>query len=506
MNKYLLYLSHKRRMSGLAEKVLNSEKLTKEEKEELKNQIFNNLDKEYFKFGKIAEAEVYISFFSYMSNDFGYDVSAIEKSLRGLTKIKKCYFLVTEETKKAAEEFKVKSEIKEIEIIKVETENFDNLYEILERIIEKESTERDKIVIDNTLGFRMITGVFYRFCIEKAIKLIAWHSEYEEWNGKIKRKPATDRLFVIEFPQLKNLRVISYVNKSIDKFKFSEGANLLDTINNSARANLLRELEEIFKNIFELDKEDFVERLDNFVNNRVFRDKEIEKIRENLKINFEKILSLKKGECDLVYNNIVLIYINKYFDDNLELKSLIFDRFLNSLNLKEHEKDDIKEMFETEEKSYLFYEAEIDDGKVLSIPERLFRTIEELKIEIPRRIEIRDRKIKLKKFEKDFEIDEKFTRNNVKNITNPEILRELVKRYELSKKEIEEIINKIKEKEGSELRNKEFSDLKNFIQKFNERIIERLKSAQIDVEKGMIVIDGDKLKRFKKIKIDDEYI
>lgn len=509
-------------MENLIEKVLSNQKLTPNEEKKLKDGIEKNLENEYLKLGEIKEARLYVSFFSFTAVP-KYDISAIDKSLNGLKKVERCIFLVTEETKKEAERFERElkrkyPKIKKVVIEEIKKDEFNDIYSKLDRIIEKERVienlygeenliKKEEIVIDNTLGLRMITGVFYRFCIEQGVKLISWDSDYKKLEKGFSRIPMSDRLVTVEFPQLKNITNLTYMNKAIDRFRFSEASLFLKSINNNERGEILEDLNIIFdiNDMIGLNRGQFTENLESFINkDRRYMNKEIGEIFKKFKSLFEKILGLEEEKLEEVYICIVYKYIQEYFKDmeDGELKNIFINNF--SKYMKDLKQEIVNKEF------WKNYSEMIDDLKnnenteICDEAEEILKNIESLKIDIPKRIEIKDRKIlHLKKFEKDIKLDRKFTQKGA----NQDILKTLIESYELSKEQVEEVIRKRNNTE-KEITSKQFYDLKNFILRFNFLVKEFLKSNKIDVNEDMISLGEEdvNLNSFKKIKIEDEYI
>lgn len=508
--------------------ILNYKDVTEKEVAKLKNLERLNRIEQAKKLSEVVEKTTsYISFYSFAITS-EWELSPIKKSLEALSNVKNCYLLATAETIEKAEEEKKKLEKSykrrdlKVEVFEVSSEEYENIYNSLEKIVNNSNNSPNDFIIDYTLGFRIISGVFYKFAVEQGIKLISWQTEHCSVGDRIYRIPATDRLNFIEFPQLRNYTTIKSINSSIKKFNFKESASLCRAINNFDRAYLLENLSKVFTLENMINDEDFLEEIEDFcdISLEKIKNKVIKNIASRFKKVFKEILDSKEEEkYDIIYPYIGYIFIKEFFKDEKE-NSCFFEiakeKYFESLkdfNFEDSEslEGDLEYFDVTYERNTMLTGDGKDDlFKIISSEvdledtEDIYKLLTEFKelikflpISLPKMVYLEGDKLYIKKYNIEIKLFGKFIRKS----TNVDILKMLLgkKNYTFSRKEICEFL------ELNEITSKKYLDLRKFIKEFNELILDELKKQNIKFENEFIPIE-EKLNQFKELKIAEEYI
>lgn len=509
--------------------ILNYKDVTEEEIVKLKNLEQLNRKEQNKKLSEVVENTTsYISFYSFAKTS-KWELSPIDKSLEALPKVKKCYLLATAETIEKAKDEKEKLEKSykkrglKVEVFEVSSEEYEKIYNSLENIVNSSNCLPNDFIIDYTLGFRIISGVFYKFAVEQGIKLISWQNEHCSVEDRIFRIPATDRLNFIEFPQLRNYTTIKSINSSIEKFNFKESASLCRAINNFDRAYLLENLSKVFtlENIINIGN--FLESIDDFskITLSILNNKVIKNIALRFKKLFEEILDIEEEneKFDIIYFYIGYIFIKEFFKDekmDSYFITLIKDKYFENLKNStfkdsqslEEELNEFKvnyegsSMLDDDRRDDLFdiISSESDLEKIEDIYKLLIEFKELIKllpISLPKMVYLEGDKLYIKKYNIEIELLGKFIRAS----TNSDILKMLLaeKNYTLIRKDIYKYLN------SDEITSKQYVDLKKFLKEFNKLILDELKKQNIKFENEFIPIE-EKLNKFKELKIAEEYI
>lgn len=331
---------------GAIDKYISNQSLNKDEDRILNNINIQNIQVQGKKIPQIDidNIDTYVSFFS-LAVVGKYEYSLLEKNLKIFNKIENIYFIATPQSLQDCEKEKNRLEEKDeninITIIEIESNNYDNIYHQL--LVELEFFDKSKILIDNTLGPRIIGYNLYKFSIDQGTKLITWQSS--QIKGFANRVPGTDTLNYIEFPQLKNSSVINNINKLIEEYKFIEASNLAKSINNMEEAIIYKELGKIFSIDVIFKFSTFYPKIKNFYDTYFLKN-----INSNLK---EKLDELKKDfkfyfEHDELSKKIAyLVIMVDFYKKNLKhaeiLKDIVLDMIFITMNLdKKEDKEKIK--------------------------------------------------------------------------------------------------------------------------------------------------------------------
>ena len=214
---------------GAVNKYISDQELNEIEESFLFNLRKINIEQQKEKISQIdIEAiDTYISFFS-LANIGKYEYSILEKNLQIFENIKNIYFLATpqsiEKCKAEISTMKILSNDINIEVIDINPNDYEGVYTLLLKEITNNDIENKNILIDNTLGPKMVGYSLYKFSIDQGTKLITWQSQ--NIKDSTKRVPGSDTLNYIEFPQLKNSIIINKINKFLESYKFQEAAEL----------------------------------------------------------------------------------------------------------------------------------------------------------------------------------------------------------------------------------------------------------------------------------------
>lgn len=550
--------------------VLDKNNLTLQEIKSLSNMVSKNIKNENKKLGDIiSETFSYISFFSFAATD-KWELSPIDKSIEALKNIKECFFLATPESLTKAEKKKEDLLMKfghkiNIKIIKISSDDYDEIYNHLENILTNSESAATNFILDNTLGFKMITGVFYKFAVEQGVKLISWQNEHCSIDERIYRIPVTDKLNFLEFPQLKNHNIISNINNLIADFKFKEAKGLCEAINNFDRAILLDSLANIFNLENILNSGKFLEAIEEFLENKlILKNKNMINLYNQATQIFNKILQMEMDN-DIKPFNVIYFYMGYNFIKSFLKDFKNDDDILRTLAIKtyyenfENEKSDISNLDkinfveeELEECWISNFELETNDLELnklddcpwiqneifLSIFSEIFDEDEitsdldkktkyiyniihlfdslkkELEISLPKQIYLENNNLNLKKFKLNILLKDKFIRSGGLNL---KILKFILNsnNYKVTKKEIDYITAKhIKLKNKSQndeikevaLSSKQFNDLKKFLIDFNNFIDSSLKEASLNINSPFVIIPNENLDKLKAIRISETFM
>lgn len=550
--------------------VLDKNNLTLQEIKSLSNMVSKNIKNENKKLGDIiSETFSYISFFSFAATD-KWELSPIDKSVEALKNIKECFFLATPESLTKAEKKKEDLLMKfghkiNIKIIKISSDDYDEIYNHLENILTNSESAATNFILDNTLGFKMITGVFYKFAVEQGVKLISWQNEHCSIDERIYRIPATDKLNFLEFPQLKNHNIISNINNLIADFKFKEAKGLCEAINNFDRAILLDSLANVFNLENILNSGKFLEAIEEFLENKlILKNKNMINLYNQVTQIFNKILQIEMDN-DIKPFNVIYFYMGYNFIKSFLKDFKNDDDILRTLAIKtyyenfENEKSDISNLDkinfvqeELEECWISNFELETNDLELnksddcpwiqneifLSIFSEIFDEDEitsdldkktkyiyniihlfdslkkELEISLPKQIYLENNNLNLKKFKLNILLKDKFIRSGGLNL---KILKFILNsnNYKVTKTEIDYITAKhIKLKNKSQndeikevaLSSKQFNDLKKFLTDFNNFIDSSLKEAGLNINSPFVIIPNENLDKLKAIRISETFM
>lgn len=320
---------------------------------------------------------------------------AFEKTLEIFDgKIKKIILLCTQQSASKLETFNFKG----IELIKDVIENPDDFntisYEI-RRKVENGDIDPDKIIIDTTLGFKMVSLAFYKLSTEMNIKSVNWKQVQfinKDKSGRDFIVPGSDFINVIENPKLENYKLYKDINKAVENMNFEAAAYLYNSINNNSTYKIYNILNSIFsyKNLNDYDS--FIEcikekselireikftRSDKEKFNRVFMI--LENMAEDTSSEYEdEIISLDKNNLEKKYNNQKGIVDGTKFSFNknngfflwkiiamevLKKRGIIDDKTIENI---------IEEEVEHEQFNYGFY----NQNKILGIKSKICDSIE----------------------------------------------------------------------------------------------------------------------------------
>lgn len=329
-------------LNSVIKSIFNHKEITEDEINNLK--IFVDLRLEYEKkrvsLDEAHEIKNYISFFS-LAHKSPYEKTPLEKTSFIFENIENIFFIITEQSKNKAEEFKrdLKKSFpnKNIELISMneneDAHDYEDVYKNLRDIFDKYNLHTEETLIDNTLGFKMTSAVFYRFCVEQGVKLISWQNKQITpiENGFAVRVPGTDSLHFLRYPQFENYSLLCDINTLISEFKFKEASYLCKAINNNEKANLLKILStwiniETFSNeeVFFSNIEIFSENC----NSLKIADPKLKDSINKISQFFKSLTSLKdkkERRNNYIFFTTVFIYFNIFYSNSREvfLKTLL---------------------------------------------------------------------------------------------------------------------------------------------------------------------------------------
>ena len=304
-------------IQGIIERYFSDKNsLSSEETEKLKRHIIGVIERERIKVEKGGSYNFtsLISFVSLASKD-EFDFSPVEKTLRVFGSIEKIYFLHTKESRERARKLREKllEERYGVELIEVDTGNYDQVYHSLSKVIGDQKygreVSRDEFLIENTLGMKMVSAAFSRFGIEQGIKLVTWQNEQlENKMGHLDRLPGSETLYLNKAPEMANYTSYNAIDRLLDSYDFFAAGKVFEAINNKEMSSIF----EVLGEIFSYDNIDDYERLLEVIKGSgvlEFRctNKKYSESLEKLKIFFKLLTEGKKDdECDL--NNLMENY------------------------------------------------------------------------------------------------------------------------------------------------------------------------------------------------------
>lgn len=232
LSEILNYLSNsdfdKNILTNLVNRKINFEKKKNENK--LKDLNINSL----------------ISFYS-LARLESFEVTPMEKSLRIFPNIKNIFLIVTKESKIFAEKYAKTFLNGQIKIYDIETGNYEEVYNLLRQIIGENNIKKENLVIDNTLGNKMTSAVFYRFGVEQDTKIITWQNEQIIVpSGMAKRVPGTDNFNFIKEPEFFNFNTYKNIDNLLKHYKFEEAQMLFEQLNNRDMTIVCKAFSRIF--------------------------------------------------------------------------------------------------------------------------------------------------------------------------------------------------------------------------------------------------------------------
>lgn len=154
----------------------------------------------------------------------------------------------------------------------------------------------DNIIIDNTLGFKMVGLAMYQISVEQNIKTINWKQQFKDGTNKI--IVGSDTYNLIKIPRLENYSLYKNINQTVEKCNFEALYILYSHINNYNKSIIFKFLNEIFDDTLRIDFNSFKERASNLLN-------EIYKLNLNSdeKKTFNKIIIIIKNIVEDIKNN-----------------------------------------------------------------------------------------------------------------------------------------------------------------------------------------------------------
>lgn len=513
---------------------------------EIKKLVDDNLLKESKKLEEInKEITVYISFFSLAKSE-PWEYSPLEKSFKFLKNLKKCYILATRESindaNKEKETLLMKNSTLDIKIIEISSDNYESIYATLEKdilgdVLDLEKFTRNNLLIDNTLGHKMISAVLYKFSVEQGIKLINWQNDHiRDKDSRIRRVPGSDKLNFLEFPQLKNFTVVSKINSLIENFKFNEAKNLCTAINNIERAELLTILSDIFNVDNMINLGEFIESIEN-INEQKFNisTKKSLEILDRIKKISKIILDLDAKDLDpigkIIHILIFCYFIKYYFLEkpyNAPFKVLLVDKLIEEVEDEGYDTSvfELGKINIYESIDDIFNEIKEDFEKILKInkidknPDDILESsiapiftnfdliIEDLVIPIPKVLLIENGILKIKKYNIEIPLEKEFKNYLPKKTSvNANILGKIIdsKEYKITKNELNSLA-----KNEEEFSGRNFNALKDYLKEFNRLILKTLKERGVNVNSNIIPLEikGHEVtfQPFKEFRVSDEYI
>lgn len=331
---------------GAVNKYISDQELHEIEESFLFNLRERNIEQQKEKISQIDidTIDTYISFFS-LADTGKYEYSILEKNIKIFKNIKNIYFLATPQSIDGCkiEIIKTKMSFRDfnIKVIDIDSNDYEGVYTLLLKEIINNDIENKNILIDNTLGPKMVGYSLYKFSIDQGTKLITWQSQ--NIKDSTKRVPGTDTLNYIEFPQLKNSIIINKINKFLESYKFQEAAELASSINNIEEADIFQKLGDLFTIDSLTSYDSFSFNIENFVdsvNSTKYKESIKDKLNPFIK-ELKKFLELEDEKIQCInFFSIIFDYFKEKFDENPIFKIIICDilKSTDALNKKEIEK------------------------------------------------------------------------------------------------------------------------------------------------------------------------
>ncbi|NLK61819.1 MAG: hypothetical protein GX287_00030 [Fusobacteria bacterium] len=293
------YKNNKKNMSKNDKKLLNSYEREIEENEKLDEAIIANLNLEKIRFKEeIVQFETIDTIISFLSIS-SQSIEAFEKTLYLFeNRIKRIMLFYTYESS-----YKLKRLEDEYKSIKFITKNISSVvddYSLLHYFIMSTIRDNrinyDNIIIDNTLGFKMVGLAMYQISVEQNIKTINWKQQFKDGTNKI--IVGSDTYNLIKIPRLENYSLYKNINQTVEKCNFEALYILYSHINNYNKSIIFKFLNEIFDDTLRIDFNSFKERASNLLN-------EIYKLNLNSdeKKTFNKIIIIIKNIVEDIKNN-----------------------------------------------------------------------------------------------------------------------------------------------------------------------------------------------------------
>lgn len=293
------YKNNKKNMSKNDKKLLNSYEREIEENEKLDEAIIANLNLEKIRFKEeIVQFETIDTIISFLSIS-SQSIEAFEKTLYLFeNRIKRIMLFYTYESS-----YKLKRLEDEYKSIKFITKNISSvvddyslLHYFIMSTIRDNKINYDNIIIDNTLGFKMVGLAMYQISVEQNIKTINWKQQFKDGTNKI--IVGSDTYNLIKIPRLENYSLYKNINQTVEKCNFEALYILYSHINNYNKSIIFKFLNEIFDDTLRIDFNSFKERASNLLN-------EIYKLNLNSdeKKTFNKIIIIIKNIVEDIKNN-----------------------------------------------------------------------------------------------------------------------------------------------------------------------------------------------------------
>ncbi len=262
------------------EDILIEEKITHE-----------NLEEEKIKFWKgnrekFQEVDTLIAFASLSSQR----KTAFSKSIEIFDgKIKELILICSEQTKEEAEKIKIEGVNIIISLID-SPDDFRAINSALQSEINKRDIDSERMVIDTTMGFKMVSLAFYKLSTEMNIKSLNWKQVQfinKDKNGREFIVPGSDFINVIDNPKLENYKLYQDINEAVENMNFEAAAYLYNSINNSSTYRIYKAVAKIFSYENLIDYESFCETAEKEI--KSLRDVKLSKSDKN---RFSSILVL----------------------------------------------------------------------------------------------------------------------------------------------------------------------------------------------------------------------
>ncbi|MGL5203015.1 MAG: hypothetical protein ACRCZO_01365 [Cetobacterium sp.] len=332
---------------GAVNKYISDQELNPIEEDFLFNLRNLNIEKQKEKISQIdiENISTYISFFSLA--DIGkYEYSILEKNLQIFENIENIYFLATpqsiEKCKNEISKMKILSKDLNIKVIDIDPNDYEGVYNLLLKEITNNDIENKNILIDNTLGPKMVGYSLYKFSIDQGTRLITWQSQ--NLKDSTKRVPGVDTLNYIEFPQLKNSTIINKINNFLENYKFEEASDLANSINNIEEADVFEKIATIFNIDSLMSYESFLESIKEFIDS-ISSTKYRASIKTKLKPFIKELnefLETKDKKIQYInFLSLVFNYLKQKFNENPIFKVIICDILKSNKILTKTEKDNI---------------------------------------------------------------------------------------------------------------------------------------------------------------------
>jgi len=237
-----------------------SESIDEKEENIIQQILLNKIESEKLLFWEKYEesfkmVDTLISFVS-LSNQ---SKEAFEKTLTIFNgRIKNLILLYTRQSYSKLENINFEG-IKITKTLIEDPDDFNAISYEIRKAIEKEDIDSEKIVIDTTLGFKMVSLAFYKLSTEMNIKSVNWKQVQfinRDKRGKEFIVPGSDFINVIDNPKLENYKLYRDINEALDSMNFEAAAYLYHSINNNSTYLVYKALGRIFsyENLTDYDR------------------------------------------------------------------------------------------------------------------------------------------------------------------------------------------------------------------------------------------------------------